>query len=415
MYNRSISKLQETCLKVIVVTLPFTQLLSLPVGFPLKIYELYLFVLLGLYILRKRFPFSVSKKLSVILACLALIGLFSTIVNIIDWYPYSLTNTETRFGYFGDSLMKYFYFLLCVFAFLSFYKQKESFKYKVLKLYLIGGYVASFFSFYIFIFSGLRLPVIELPGYEPQMWMWFVRNGTFKEANYLAAYLLTCIGIALYFKKRWGVCILLAALVTTVSTAGLVTSFCLIGLYFVEFKMIRYIKIRKVFISIIAITILIGIIATPIFQEVVLSKLSFSKGSEIESNNDYSRVERTNQSAVGLKIGAMNPILGVGLSNYSRHYKEYNTDMRFNYPSSFKPIPNNVYVELFSEWGILGLIVFIVFSFSLLKEVKVRVFRLTYLMLMVYFIAFPTFTLLFIWVFAAIITKSKTEEIYALH
>jgi hypothetical protein len=70
-----------------------------------------------------------------------------------------------------------------------------------------------------------------------------------------------------------------------------------------------------------------------------------------------------------------------------------------------KRIPNNIYVEILSECGSLALIAFLTFLFLVYKYGSQKSYLLGAGLIasFIYFFAFPTFTMLFIWVFLGIV------------
>ncbi len=142
------------------------------------------------------------------------------------------------------------------------------------------------------------------------------------------------------------------------------------------------------------------------FNFLVTSKL-FGSTERITNNAEFSKAERINSMITAFNMGANNPVFGVGLSNYALHQKQFNEDPRFLY-QNFKGIPNNIYLEIFSEIGMIGLLLFIYFLFLLYKLTyydDTKILRYGFLSSLLYFLAFPTFTILFIWVFWGLIAS----------
>jgi O-antigen ligase len=118
-------------------------------------------------------------------------------------------------------------------------------------------------------------------------------------------------------------------------------------------------------------------------------------------------------------MGIDNPVFGIGLSNFALHYKYYNEI----YGSGFKNydskvIQNNVYAEIFSELGLIGLFLFGLFIYSLYlesKHDKSKVLTFGLLGCFFYFMAFPTFTILFMWVFFGLIHSLPKDNYEISH
>jgi O-antigen ligase len=149
---------------------------------------------------------------------------------------------------------------------------------------------------------------------------------------------------------------------------------------------------------------LIGLMQNEDFKESVLSK--FTVNEEISSNGEYSRADRTNSALVGLRMALANPVLGVGISNYSRHYDHFNRDPRFI--TKIKSIPNNVFVEVLAETGILGLGLFLYLLYLLFRKTNLDesgILKYGLFATLIYFVAFPTFSILYIWGFFGLINS----------
>jgi O-antigen ligase len=147
------------------------------------------------------------------------------------------------------------------------------------------------------------------------------------------------------------------------------------------------------------------------FQRLVVEK--FFGDSSIRSTSAlYSKADRINTAEVAFNIATHNPILGVGISNYARHYIHHNHDPRFRKRTN-KVICNNVYLEIFSETGIFSLVLFLLFLYTLYKKTKhddTGALRIGLIALMFYFLSFPTFTMLFIWVFWGLIISLPAQK-----
>jgi len=398
--------------------IPFTYALTFNIGFPLKLSEIALFILIFLYSFKGKF--TIQKQSITIIKLLTLFCVFallSTFINLLWIYPYKLNAYESRFGYAFDSLFKLFYLLLAYSAFLFSLKSFAYNQSKFLKIFLIGAILAAIYSWYLFLGSFLRIPVLLLPGMDTQPQAvglsigTFIRCGTFKEGNYMGLFLVIAAAIAFYASRPKVGYFLLFTIVTTVSSMGILCGIIFVLLYNFK-KLFTKKNLLKLLIFLIGFAVLFLILlSNKDFQFLLYSKI-FGQTKAITNNAEFSKADRLNSSVTAFRIGLHNPILGVGLSNYSLHQKEYNADKRF-FVQDFKSIPNNVYAELFSELGIIGFFIFLYFLYRLYRITKVydkSALRIGLICTMLYLLAFPTYTMFFIWVFWGLIASLSVVE-----
>lgn len=400
--------------KLFLIFLPFTQALTINFFFPLKISEIALLALLLFYLNKKVISSSSIWfcNMNKILLLLSLIVTLSFIVNIYWSYSYSPKIFPFRINRIGDSFIRLCYFYLCLMAYYV------SFKFfvkdiKLLDKWILGALIAAIYGWYLFIFSKLNLPYIKLPGMDeiPLSLNGFVRCGTFKEGNYFGLYLILSAAISFYLKKEKAAWFLLFSVIITLSTISIVSAFVFLVFYFRKnfFKMKFLLKTLPILVfSIFILT------KTDFYKLYIYGKIFDSTKTLTEGN--FSKVDRIITGQVAIDSGLDNPFFGVGPANYGLHYDYYNhykkivinRDDYFDKLArrkNIRSIPNNVYLEVFSEYGVIAFILFIVFLGSILiKCYTLREDALTggILALMVSLNAFPSFIMLFIWVFISI-------------
>ena len=129
------------------------------------------------------------------------------------------------------------------------------------------------------------------------------------------------------------------------------------------------------------------------------------------SMRNLSKVDRVLTARIAYKIGVNNPILGVGPYNYGLHYDKYNDFTKYiinnnewslNYFKRInkRAIPNNIYFEVWAEYGIVGFCLFVIFLLKILYTAfrnKNDIITGGVIAMLVSFNAFPSFTLLFLW------------------
>jgi len=147
---------------------------------------------------------------------------------------------------------------------------------------------------------------------------------------------------------------------------------------------------------------------TTFYRSYVYNKL-FSDASKAANSQAYSKADRIFSIRTAYNMGMGNPVWGVGLSNYSRHFDRYQTrgNLDEGLYSSFlrkneKVIPNNIYLELWAETGGIALLLFASFLGILLYYARKDPSRALFpalVCMMLCFIANPSFIMIYIWSF----------------
>jgi O-antigen ligase len=161
--------------------------------------------------------------------------------------------------------------------------------------------------------------------------------------------------------------LLITAVIFSFSRGNL---FGLIGasiLYLYLNKKIRYIKF------IILLLIILLIFSSSLFK----NRLSFNRFSIESISSEWWKIKLDNLRIIK-KIIKDYPLLGIGLSHYQLKIKDYITEERKNlenyiikkgYTPSEWHIPDNMYLSMLAETGILGIASFFIFLFLLYKKV----------------------------------------------
>lgn len=399
--------------KVFLVFLPFTQALTLNIFFPLKISEIALVILILFYFNKK----VISRDTvwffnnNLIILLLAVVVTLSFIVNIYWKYPYPPKTIPFRINRVGDSFIRLCYFYLCLAAyFISFRLFTKNIK--ILEKWVLGAMIVAVYGWYLFLSSGLHLPYLKLPGMgEPQILGGFIRCSTFKEGNYFGLFLLLSASVSFYLKKIAKGWFLLFSVIVSMSTISIISVFIFI-LYYYRKKLLRLSVLLKV-IPVVCIGMLL-FIQTDFYQKYVYEKL-FDSTKTLTQNN-FSKVDRVITGNVAFYSGIENPFFGVGPANYGLHYDYYNNYKKivvdrneyfdhFAQRKNERAIPNNVYLEVLSEYGVIAIILFILFLFLILTKayyLKEDAIVAGIFSIIMSFNAFPSFIMLFIWVFLAI-------------
>lgn len=412
-----LGKLRDSLYCIFLFCMPFTQALTFKIGFPLKFSELALLMLAFLYLLfHKRVP--MPRPLIWLLASLFTVVTISELYNLFREFPYPLREFETRFGYTGDSLSRYVYFLLALMAFFISIDIFLSERTRYINAWLYGALFSAAYSCYLAVFSFLQWPVILLPGMvRPPQTVGFlgrevIRCGTFLEGNMLGLYLVVSAAMAFYIKKnKTGIFLLLA----TISTFSTLSILCVPIFLFLLLQ--RLIFQRKYLPYIIPCFAALGLMfflftRTSLYKVYIHDKL-FADTKKVEHVSAYSKTDRLFSIRDAWNMGAANPLLGVGLANYARHYDHYMDASGFD-PVFVKTlirkgdrvIPNNIYMEVWAESGGIALALFLLLLgllliYSLHDSTK-ALFPAMVCML-ICFIAYPSFIMIYLWSFMGLI------------
>lgn len=396
--------------------LPFNFALTLNVGFPLKISEIVIFVYGFLLLLRPKIRIIDRRSLLFFsINVFVFLSLVSVGINLYYEYNYPLNSFISRFGYKFDSVLKYFYVLLSYFAFIittNAYSANQNRYYKNL---MKGTLLASAYCWYLFVGSFLGIDLLFLPGMEeyPQSLNFngreIIRCGTMKEGNYMGLFLFFSAVIAMYKKdERLGL-LFFATTLTTLSTMGIGCSFIFLLIFYVRkyYSKYHFLTLAK-YLSFLTV---LGIVLLS-FEEirfVLLNKITADTDAVHSDNTALSKADRMNSFIAAVNLGIDNPVWGVGLSNYALHYVEYYPDP-YMYEPGFKNIINNIYAEVFAENGALCLAFFLLFLLCLFRRTdydKSYTLRIAFCLNLVYFLTFPSFTMLYVWAFWGFIASLK--------
>jgi len=121
------------------------------------------------------------------------------------------------------------------------------------------------------------------------------------------------------------------------------------------------------------ILILVGIAFLMLIPQEYIARIStlkelISAPSVGFRTQDYALRGRASETLAGLEMLKQNPILGVGLNNYTIHYLSYAKSLGFA-PSATERAAHNLYIEVAAETGLLGLSVFLVLLGTMAKNI----------------------------------------------
>jgi O-antigen ligase len=408
------SSVRRTLVLFAVATLPFTYALTVNLSFPLKIYEVVLSLVLMSYLLDLRLPLAPGAMiLARRLAWFASAAAVLTLIRFaIPAEGSSVGDFGVRFGPIGDAVAKLLYLALGVLSFLLFTRAAYEDEGRFLRAWRIGATMAAAYSWYLFVagllgFEPFLLPGIADPKYFTVAGRSFVRSGVFNEGNILGLFMLLSVGLALYERRRLVAVLFSLTLLLTFSTVSVIGLALLwIMVWYREHSNLSVGR-RALYLSLGAVAMLavgFALWQAGYLQAVILGKLG---GDEFSS-----RVKRIAFAIAGLRMFADHPLLGVGLSQFGYFYNSYQTLGIFGVTGTVKVIPNSIYIELLSELGIAGFLLFA--SFLLLVYRRLRLpeltpLRLTFITMLFAWNAFPTYTMMFLWAFLGLAVGASSR------
>ncbi|TKC00460.1 O-antigen ligase family protein [Pedobacter cryophilus] len=407
--------IHQFLMKAFLFFLPFSQALTINISFPLKLSEIFLILIVLVELLNRKFnKNTLDKKILCLLILFIFFISISIVVNTFYTYNYPLAEDAVRISGLVDSLLKFFYVLMVIISLIiTFNAFKET--RNLINYFLFGAFIASLYSWYLFFSGFLSLPTFILPGIDNPQYINlklggdFIRSGTFTEGNFMGFYLFISAVLAKYFTKNKLSLFFFITIITTFSTASFLCSiiFWLI-IFYNKYKKHKIKMIAGLFCIFTMFSVLTEL--SPTFKSLFYNKL-FATEESLENPNDiYSRVDRLNTSYSALIIFYHNPVLGVGLANFGRHFRHYNPLPELDLGG--KAIPNDIYVEILSECGIFAFFIFLLFLNQIFKKSKISlVLSSGCFVSLLYFFAFPTFSMLFIWVFFGIILSTNQLKI----
>lgn len=412
-----LSNSEKILLAIFFIHLPFVYSLTINVGFPLKISEVSLFFIFLFFLIYKRIISLFSDKsirlFSILSGVFLLILTVSTIINSFWQYDYPLNLQFFRKNIILTSFLKLGYTCLAVFsAFVVYYALKAKKDYFITCI-LIGSAIASLYCWYLFWFSLLKIHYYTLPGSDqfPQAALFkfghFIRCGTFKEGNHMGLFLLVSGIISMYHKKKILGYFFLITTLTTASSMAIATSLLFIGGVFIQdwIRKKQYLLIvaSLIFVSVsLVVLYLISPDAQYIVSKVIPGQDSYNRDAI------FSQQERINLAISSLEMSFENPFWGIGLTQFSAHYEHFSGGL---FPqTNEKMLSNNIYLEILAEAGWAALLTFLGMLFYIAKSLLNSILKWGYLSMLIYWLAYPTFTVLFLWVFIGILLYDISEN-----
>jgi hypothetical protein len=427
---------QSLLVFLIVAGLPFTYAGTLDLGFPLKLYEVMSAVLFATcalnFAIRRRFVarlFPAEKKIFGVAVAYFVVAVVSSFLAYftLDAYRAQVEIQSWSQDPALASALKCGYLFLDLFILFFLLGTKGITVDSICNWWFVGGVAAALYGWYLFLasFHGATPPV--LPGQtilqrEGPLFPVAIRGGTFREGNHVATYYLLSgiLAGAMFFRTRrirYALLSLffLGSIIHTLSTSGSIAALA----FFIVAMILIGISSRSALVLILPLFVVmttagLGIAATPFFQEVVMDKLTGDNGQ------GNSLRQRQDLIYSGFDMFKEHPFLGIGLSNFGYlypYYTSYTPEDLLELTKGEKQITNNVYSEVSTETGLVGIAVFLLFCGGMLglyrasaRRFEHRVLFAGLIGLFVAWMAYPTFSILFQWVFFAVVIRSFVES-----
>lgn len=396
-----------------VATLPFAYAMTLDLRFPFKLYELAL-VVGGVAVLaagRVRAAPGTWRALRLLWPFVAYVGVVLAARTAYPPPTLNLGTFLTRFGPAGDGITKYCYLLLAVFGLTlcSYAAFRDERLYT--RVWLAGSAAAALYTWFLFLSSLLGVPPLLLPGMKAVQFVTVagrevIRSGTFLEGNHLGLYLVCSVAVAAYARRYAAALLLSLTTVITFSTAnviGLAVLWFGVGWSAVTGRRrgARRMAAALAYVAL-AVGAVVAFASTRYATEIVVNKL--------RASDSASRLDRLDQTIAGLRMAADYPVAGVGLSQYGYHYRTYQVTTLFGQGERMKGFPNNVYVELLSETGVVGTLLIATFWAGLYRRTRgLPALRWGLVAMLLVFGTFPTFTVMFLWAYWALIIAAAAS------
>lgn len=385
----------------LILTLPFMQLFTVDVVFPLKMFEIAIICwgVIALATMRLH-VFDVPILLAGIL--LTFYSVIALMINLRVLGNFGDFSYLSRWSPEIDGFMKCAYLLLCVLglnlvAYAAYFQPKRA-----VDFWILGACAAASIHIALFLMSLAGLDLPNLPGMpdNPQMidfaGMRLYRAATFLEGNYAGPFFALSFLLSCYMKYKWRACLLIGAMLLTFSTTAVI-GLTAVALYWMIMGRDVGAKLKVLVVVIPAL-----IVGAPLLETFIIDKI-------YDDTENSSISDRTNTALEALRMFQDNTTIGVGISQYGFNVPGR---MRWDFANnSFaadqeKAIPNNVYAETLSELGMMGVLFLIVFLVSIFRIagsfshplVKGGVYSI-----FLFWVSSPTITLMYYWAFLGLV------------
>ena len=244
------------------------------------------------------------------------------------------------------------------------------------------------------------------------------RAGTFTEGNQAGLYYLISMFVALeYWRVAPGrvafglIALSVLGLLLSRSSAGLIV----LALSLCARSVLGAKGLKQRFARFTMVACILAAVVTAMLNTSLGTDLTEKLFEEEVTPNSFSRIDRIISAQIGVDLFLRSPVVGHGLQSYGFLSNDYiDGPLADVYDWSYRRIPNNIYVEVASELGLVGLTLFFLILVGMWRTLKkngmdpVWNFRSGLLAILVYWLAFPTYSIVFVWAFLGLATHSAT-------
>ena len=406
------TSLADKMMFIAVCAVPFQQALTIPLGFPLKISEIFGIAAVLLYIVEGRRP---ERKYAGAFFQWSLLALttLSTLVWLVAGPPEEVALGYDR-GLTADMLLYFAYALIVIL--ISWFAGTR------LGPDWIGrgiGWAVRFAAIYSVIQGALYLTgtssaLSAIRGTQ-QIGTAFgidlTRNGPFLEGNYLGFFAGVALFTALRWRDRGALIAAVFCLLYSQSTVAVVG--VIVGLLVVV-----VLRPSGRVGAVVGLMALVGIVAIAFIDTVgvyvtrQLGKLGFISSPELGASIEYSLRNRTATVQRGIDMSENFPLFGVGPGRFGYWDDFYTTTTSVSTATGGRGIANNAYVQILAEEGVLAAACFIILlAILLLRNVRGARSNLALAaFLIVGLTASPSWTVLPIWFTIAYLATTRVQS-----
>jgi O-antigen ligase len=308
------------------------------------------------------------------------------------------------------------------------YRNKLLNLFSLIKAFIFSGVCSALYAIYQFISVLLikkYFPLLPNSSVYPNVNGRGV--GTFMEGGYAVLFFGIALSFLLYLQQEkihgfsvkcfttLSVILILGILVTE-STSGIAAGLvCMFVYLFSNEERLQDNFTKKQNLIILVILFALACLTFIFFQEKILSMFNgvihaFKYGVDgaIGSMNSFSAEDRLVKIFKGLFMFFAHPIFGIGLRQYSFNYMLYPPKAVFTQDIA-TVVPLNVYVEILSELGFLGIISFLFVILVLIRKTN-RMNKILTLFVLLNFLTYPSYKMFFIWCTFGILYLIKIDE-----
>lgn len=250
------------------------------------------------------------------------------------------------------------------------------------------------------------------------------RAGTFNEGNLAGLYYLLSVFVALEYRRlapskgaNRFLLVALAGVLLSRSSAGIVLLLMLLSVHYALTAPTRARLIGR--------SLVVFVVVPAFAVGMAVAGLDFGIREKLFEEevtaNSFSRIDRLESIGAAIDLFSEAPVLGQGLQTYGFLSNDrLSGPLLATYDESYRRITNNIYAEVAAELGLVGLVLFLGFIVSLMRLAARRTgparahWLLGLVGVLLYWNAFPTYSVVFIWVFFSLILKSVKPRSPAL-